>query len=648
FTALGIFFSFLFVHLVMPHLFPTMPPGSPRRLPLQSLAGRLSNPSKTIAVVALAVTAGLIFFARPHFAVHLSSMNTVGEKTRAADEAFTTVWGDGGNRVFLMHAATSPADLQRENDRILEHLEQDIDGGILESAFVPSLLFPGLLRQADNLAAWREFWHRSRVEQLTASLQTAAARHGFAVDAFAGFLEAVTDPPEPTIQAVPADYHHLLGIVDDRQQGGLIQFITAVPGAAYEAPAFMARFADAVKIFDGRYFSERLAEVLFSTFVTMLVVIAVSVTVLLALFYLDLTLTVLTVLPVVFAYICTLATLRFIGRPLDIPALMLAVVVFGMGIDYSIFFVRAHQRYRSADHPSFVLAGSGIVLAAASTLIGFGALCFADHSLLRSIGITSSLGLAYSLIGTFLLLPPLLKHYFNDRGGQSPAPAKDPYRRLLARYRTLEVYPRLFARLKLRLDPMFNDLPGMLAHRPTIKTIIDIGCGHGVPACWCLEHYPGSFVHGIEPDPEKVRVAALAVGKHGTITRGWAPELPASDTPADVVLLLDMLHYLDDDALRTVCAAVRPALAPGGIIVARFVTKPPGRVSWSWRLEDLRVRLAGCTPRYRSAAEMAVFFTDAGYQLICSEQAATNDELVWTVGRVAGDQIPAPSSPTVS
>jgi predicted exporter len=648
FTALGICFSFLFVHLVMPRLFPTMPPGSPRRLPLQSLVGRLSHPSKTLAVSALLVTAGLIFFARPHFAVQLSSMNTVGEKTRAADEVFATVWGDGDDRIFLMHSSASPANLQRENDRLLEQLEQDIEQNVLTSAFVPSLLFPGPRRQADNLAAWHEFWHDERVARLTATLQNAAAARGFADDAFTGFLTAVKEPSVPAAKPVPADYYQLLGIVETPQQEGLIQFITAVPGSIYSAPNFIEGFADAVTIFDGSYFSDRLADVLFSTFVTMLAVIAVSVTVLLALFYLDLSLTVLTLLPVVFAYVCTLATLRFIGRPLDIPALMLAVVVFGMGIDYSIFFVRAHQRYRRSDHPSYVLAGSGVVLAAASTLIGFGALCFADHSLLRSIGITSALGLGYSLVGTFLLLPPLLTSYFDGHTRQSAAPDASPDRRLLARYRTLEAYPRLFARLKLRFDPMFADLPGMLTHRSSIKTIIDIGCGHGIPACWCLERHPGSVVCGIEPDPEKVRIAALAVGERGSISRGWAPELPAVETPADVALLLDMLHYLDDEALHTLSAAIRPKLAAGGIIVARFVTRPPGAVSWAWRLEDIRVRLAGCTPRYHTAAGMATVFTAAGYDLVCCEPAPSDEELIWLVARVSGKRSAAGASPAPS
>src|SRR5690606_318490 len=116
--------------------------------------------------------------------------------------------------------------------------------------------------------------------------------------------------------------------------------------------------------------------------------------------------------------------------------------------------------------------------------------------------------------------------------------------RIRARFRTLEPYPRMFARFKLQFDPMFNDLPRMLAERDDIKTIIDIGCGFGVPACWCLEQYEDAEIYGIDPDPERVRVAGFAIGGRGATTVGWAPELPVPPRPADVVLLLDMLHYL--------------------------------------------------------------------------------------------------------
>ena len=136
------------------------------------------------------------------------------------------------------------------------------------------------------------------------------------------------------------------------------------------------------------------------------------VTLMLFLYFLDWRLTLITLLPLAFAYICTLGTLNLIGHPIDIPGLMLTVVILGVGVDYTIYTVCGRRRYGAKTHPSHVLVYSAVLLSAASTLIGFGVLCFAEHSTLRSLGITSLCGIGYSLLGTVLLLPPLLDAYF--------------------------------------------------------------------------------------------------------------------------------------------------------------------------------------------------------------------------------------------
>mgnify|MGYP000252706818 FL=1 len=142
-------------------------------------------------------------------------------------------------------------------------------------------------------------------------------------------------------------------------------------------------------------------------------------------FSLNLRLSLLTMLPPFFAFVCTLGTLKLLGHPLDIPALMLAIVIFGMGDDYAVYTVYGFQRYRDGDHPSYLLARTTVFMSAASTLIGFGVLCCAEHPLLKSVGLTSLLGVGYSLLGASLLLPPLLRHAFREK----PLPADSPLRR---------------------------------------------------------------------------------------------------------------------------------------------------------------------------------------------------------------------------
>jgi len=311
-----------------------------------------------------------------------------------------------------------------------------------------------------------------------------------------------------------------------------------------------------------------MGKLLFATVVKMLAIVGISVVVLLLLFFFDITLTVVALLPVVFGLVSTLGTWKLIGHPLDIPGLMLAIIVIGMGIDYSLFFVRSYQRYGDSSHPFFSLIRMTVFLAAASTLIGFGVLCTAQHALLKSAGLTSLLGIGYCLIGAFVILPPVLERVFEHRREKARR-AGALRRRLLGRYCNMEAYPRLFARFKFDLDPMFSELPRILDTADGVGTILDIGCGYGVPGCWLLERFPTARIYGIDPDPARVRIAARAVGDRGRIEIGRAPDIPCAEHPADLVTMMDIMHYLNDRDLPLALKKIYQCLEPGGRLVVR-------------------------------------------------------------------------------
>jgi predicted exporter/SAM-dependent methyltransferase len=634
FTALGLAFSFLAVHVLLPRILPVRTDPVRRRVPIRYLADLLYRAGRPGAVAALVFCCGMLVLARPGFKVSMESMNTVSRATREADSRFTEVWGNGRDQVQLMQQAGSPAALQELNDRLTAMLQEEKTRGVVARFFTPALLFPGTERGQANLAAWRSFWSGKRVRQLEESLARAGRQYGFSGQAFAPFLAAVQgrisgEPPRLEARFMP--------LVNIRQaaDGSFLCFVPVHPGPSYGGEEFFARLHPLARIFDGALFSDHLARLLFTTFSRMLAVLTLALTLLLLLFYLDIPLTLITLAPVVFAYVCTLGSLRLLHHPLDIPGLMLSIVVLGMGIDYGIFTVRAHQRYRSPAHPLYGQVRCSVLLAGISTLIGFGALTTARHTLLRSIGLTSFFGIGYSLLGAFLLLPPLLAWYFDPvrlrKRRERQAGRENPARGILRRYETLEAYPRMFVRFKLRLDPLFAELPRYLRLHPgPVTTILDIGCGFGAPACWCLEKFPRAGVVGMDPDPERVRVAGLALGEAGRVVRMAAPDLPRLEQQADLVLLLDMVHYLDERALHRLLAGLRERLAGDGIVVIRFVV-PVRRPGFWWRVEDMRVRLRGIRPCYRSPAAMERSVLRAGLAVRKAETAPSNTELAWLV-----------------
>jgi len=335
---------------------------------------------------------------------------------------------------------------------------------------------------------------------------------------------------------------------------------------------------------------------------------------------------------VLFALVSTLGTLKLINHPIDIPGLMLSIVVIGMGIDYSIFLVRSYQRYGDDSHPSFGLIRMAVFMASASTIIGFGALCFAEHSLLRSAGLTSLLGISYALIGAFLILPPLLKYLFQDRENDISTPENERDR-VLRRYKKMEPYPRLFARFKLMIDPMFSDLPRLLESSARIETIIDVGTGYGVPACWFLERFPDAKIYGIEPNHERVRVASMAVQKRGVIKCGRAPDIPTLPGLADAAFMLDMTHFLTNEELDLALKRLHSALSHGGHLIIRAVIPPEKRPSLLWILQAITLKITRTPCYYRSVDEIRRMIMDVGFKMELCVPSASNQESAWFIAK---------------
>ena len=630
FSAMGIGFSFLFVHLVFPMIFPEMPPSPPRALPLRKGVEKLTGFGAKGAIFMALLGVFMLFFARPEFLVSLDAMNTVSQKTLAAEKTLSRVWGEGiFENIFLMTAGEDVSDLQATGDKLLPLLKRDLTSDMLASGFIPAMVFPGEDRAMENLSAWRSFWSKERVARLKENLGNASAEVGFRKDAFVPFLETLKEYDyQSAATKIPAEFYDMLGINQNSAKTLWVQFSNLKPGPAYDAQVFYERYGSFGKIFDPAFFSQRLGGLLFSTFLRMLWIIGLSIIILLFIYFLDWHLVLAALIPVLFALVCTLGTLNLLGHPLDIPGLMLSIVVLGMGIDYSLFMVRAYQRYASQDHPSFQLIRMTVFMAAFSTIIGFGVLCFSRHALLVSAGLTSLLGITYSLAGAFVILPPVLKLLFRTPAERTGKPLS-LFRAILRRYRHMEAYPRCFARFKMITDPMFKELPRFFDGDVNPSIILDIGTGYGVPACWLLERFPGAKVYGIDPDGERVRVASRAVGKRGSVKQGAAPNIPKAPEPADMAILLDMTHYLSDEAFFITLRLLYKHLKKGGRLLIRVAIPLEGQYSWLWKVEALRFRVSRVDRHDRSIENILHVMEENGFKIKVNIPSGKKGESVW-------------------
>jgi trans-aconitate methyltransferase len=187
----------------------------------------------------------------------------------------------------------------------------------------------------------------------------------------------------------------------------------------------------------------------------------------------------------------------------------------------------------------------------------------------------------------------------------------------------------MFARFKLRLDPMFSELPGMARFTVLPKTLLDIGTGFGVPACWLAETYPTARVYGIEPAADRVRVASMALGDGGQVVQGRAPDLPPAPEGADGAFMLDMMHFLSDAQLTLTLQRLHGRLAAGAPLTIRAVMVPQHRTTWHWRIDGFRNRLNGVETHWRSAEQIQSVLTQCGYRVSHMAPSGAKGDLLW-------------------
>ncbi len=633
FSALGVGFALLFVLFIFPKIFPAMPPAARQSNPvLLNVIKKVAAPAKWKLIVATLFGVVMLFFAYPQFDANINSMNSMSQETIGAEKKLQETWGNFSGKCYIFLQAPSITQLQQKNDQLLPLLTDDVQKEKLASAFLPTVLFPSRETGQKNLAAWQSFWNKQRLAKLRNDMDAAARTNGFAPSAFAPFWKMINNK-NPQQGVIPEKYFEFMGIAKDAT--GYTQLTLLATGKNYNAEDFVSRLSPQglAKIFDVGLFNKRLGDFLQNIFVQIALITAIGTTVIIFVFYLDWLLSLAVIAPITFALISTLGTLKIIGHPLDIPGIMLWIIIMGMGINYSIYYACFYQRYRDEKHPAMDIIKLAMFLAAFTTLIGFGVLAIAKHNLLRSIGLTSLLGIGYSIIGAYLILPTLLKKIyapFTFPSGPMVIGSKEHLRRTLLRYRHLEAHPRLFARFKIMMDPMFKELD-LYVQNP--RRIIDIGCGYGIPATWLLEIYPDAKVYGLEPDEVRVLIASHVISSRGHIEVGRAPDLPVVEGEVDTVMMLDMLHLINDEELQLILQRIYQKLSIGGTLIIRATVPTERKIPWKRWIEATRLKMTKMPQRFRREKEIATFMIAVGFAVNIHASAEAEVEEKWFIGK---------------
>jgi SAM-dependent methyltransferase len=187
-----------------------------------------------------------------------------------------------------------------------------------------------------------------------------------------------------------------------------------------------------------------------------------------------------------------------------------------------------------------------------------------------------------------------------------------------------------FARGKLRHDPVFFSLlrRGLLPDR---GRLLDLGCGQGVllalleaaKAQYQAGAWPRDWpapplnlaLQGIELHADRVQTARQALGGSVQVIPGDLRVLDLQ--PCAVIVILDVMLYLDEAAQQHLLDRATAALEPGGLLLLREADADAGfafqATKWGERLSGAFRRRFGQALHYRGAIQWIAELAERGF-----------------------------------
>jgi predicted exporter len=389
-TCVGAVAAGLATRYVLPALAPARWTDAPP-VPAAAAIGRLARGARRLrALVPVALVAGIAVLGLRHASLwehELAALSPVPEAEQRRDQAMRDALGAPDVRhLLVVSAATREAVLERF-ERLEPALAALVARGALRGYDAPTRYLPSAATQRARQAALPE---PAVLEQRLAEATTGLP---FRAGLFAPFLADV----ERARRARPLEAQDLEGTAWGLAVRALLVELDGgwaglAPLTGVSEPAALAGLGADVTALDLKRESDAMVSAYRDQSAALAGLGVLVIATVLAFGLRSARAVGVVMLPVIAAIVGAAAALVLAGTRLSLLHLVALLLVLGVGTNYSLFFSRF-----APDDEARLRSAYAVLVAAATTLIAFGALASSGTAILRAIGLTVAIGAALSL-----------------------------------------------------------------------------------------------------------------------------------------------------------------------------------------------------------------------------------------------------------
>ncbi len=414
-SSVSVLTAMLFSITVLPHLveffgIPEDAEVMERKGLVGFLASKEYEKNRYLVIGVVVVTAVLYFFSDDvQFEDDLNSINYVRPEVQKALDNLDEISNVNKKAVYLVFEGNDLNEALEKREKAQKTLERYKKEGRIEAFNDVGEILLSKEKQHRKIERWNSFWDEKKKAKIKELLISEGAKIGFKEETFSDFYKLldrkfeVVDPVELT-KFAPHLFMNWITSVDDVMAATLLRVDSDKnPDLSQKAESEVDAF-----YFDRAGLMHKFVKFLKHDFEKLLLFSIITVFLLLFLLSGRLELAIAAMIPVIVSWLWTLGFMTILGLKFNIVNIIIVTFIFGLGIDYVAFVMRAKmQEYIYGDKEMAVSYKSSILVSCFTTVAGVGALLSAVHPALRSIALIAVLGMLSTLINSFVLAPAI-------------------------------------------------------------------------------------------------------------------------------------------------------------------------------------------------------------------------------------------------
>ena len=426
FAAISVLVSAIFSLLIIPHLYkPKTDETIERKTVLDKVAGFSFEKNKFLIITSVIVVIVSFFtFGNVKFNNNLSDLNFVPSEIKQAEAKLESSSNLTSKSIYLASYGNSFEEALQNNSKLFENLSNQKDKKqILNFSSIGGIVL-SKEEQLKKIEQWNSFWTADKKQFIKNNLISSGNSFGFKPETHQSFYDLLDKKFNPIGFAEYASMKALFLNEFVTEKNGFYTISSVAKVSNAQRDNFVKKMDSHKEVItiDRQQMNETFLGKLRDDFNSLINYSFIAVIVILFVFFRRIELVIVSAIPIAITGIVTAGIMSVFDIQLNIFSLIVCTLIFGHGVDFSIFMTSALQKEYTTGKNEMKTYRISIILAALTTILAIGALVFAKHPALKSISSVSLIGVFAALIITFIIYPILFRFCFFNRAKKGNVP----------------------------------------------------------------------------------------------------------------------------------------------------------------------------------------------------------------------------------